>query len=178
LPFRWWAWLLGIEALDFLNVRSFTSSLLVAGLLAGLAAGATAPALAQSRCEFLQPVGGNGVTPIITKTISMGNIFGRPNWNTDFYVTKPYNSYKFFFTANSSVSATYPVQGYLKFSDGSNMEVINDPSFAPPMGTGKMWGPFPTYPGKTVTQLNFKIGASADQAATGFTYRISTQGCF
>jgi len=164
--------------LALLNVRSSVSSLLAAGLLSGLTAAAAAPALAQGRCEFLQPVGGNGVTPIITKTISPGNIFGRPNWNTDFYVTKPYNSYKFFFTANSSVSATYPVEGYLKFSDGSNMQVINDPSFAPPMGTGKMWGPFPAYPDKTVTQLNFKIGASADQAATGFTYRISTQGCF
>jgi hypothetical protein len=32
-------------------------------------------------------------------------------------------------------------------------------------------------PGKTVSQVNFKIGASADQAATGFTYRISVQGC-
>jgi len=25
--------------------------------------------------------------------------------------------------------------------------------------------------------VNFKIGASGDQAATGFTYRISVQGC-
>ncbi|MEB3277017.1 MAG: hypothetical protein VKM92_08630 [Cyanobacteriota bacterium] len=159
-------------------MRSFASLLLAGGLLGGLTAATVAPAAAQSRCEFLQPVGGTGVTPIVTKTISVGNIFGRPNWNTDFYVTKPYNSYKFFFTANSSVSATYPVEGYLKFSDGTNMQVINDPSFAPPMGTGRMWGPFPAYPGKQVTQLNFKIGASADQAATGFTYRISTQGCF
>ena len=151
-------------------------------VLLALAAGssllvAAGPASAQS-CQFLSPVGGNGVTPVVTKTISSGNPFGRPNWNTDFFVTQPYSSYKFFFTANSSVSATYPIQAYLKFTDGSNMEVINDPSFAPPMGTGKMWGPFPAYPGKTVTQLNFKIGASADQAATGFTYRISTQGCF
>ena len=167
-----------MEMCRFCSLRSLSSLALATGLLGSLAIGAAAPSLAQSRCEFLQPVGGNGVTPIITKTISMGNIFGRPNWNTDFYVTKPYNSYKFFFTADSSVSATYPVEGYLKFSDGSNMQVINDPSFAPPMGTGQMWGPFPAYPDKTVTQLNFKIGASADQAATGFTYRISTQGCF
>ena len=159
-------------------MRSLSSFALAGGLLGSLAAASLLPAAAQSQCEFLQPVGGTGVTPIVTKTISMGNIFGRPNWNTDFYVTKPYNSYKFFFTANSSVSATYPVEGFLKFSDGTNMQVINDPSFAPPMGTGKMWGPFPAYPGKTVSQLNFKIGATADQAATGFTYRISTQGCF
>jgi len=159
-------------------VRLISASCLSVGLAAGLAMATAAPVLAQGRCEFLQPVGGNGVTPIITKTISVANPFGRPNWNTDFYVTKPYNSYKFFFTANSSVSATYPVEGYLKFTDGSNMQVINDPSFAPPMGTGKMWGPYPAYPGKTVSQLNFKIGATSDQAATGFTYRISTQGCF
>jgi len=162
----------------FVFVRFLSSMLWSAGLVGGLAASAVLPAAAQQRCEFLQPVGGTGVTPIVTKTISEGNIFGRPNWNTDFYVTKPYNSYKFFFTADSSVSASYPVVGFLKFSDGSNMQVINDPSFTPPMGTGKMWGPFPAYPDKTVTQLNFKIGASADQAATGFTYRISTQGCF
>jgi hypothetical protein len=133
-----------------------------------------APAAAQS-CQFLSPVGGNGVTPIVTKTVSAGNPFGRPNWNTDFFVTQPYSSYKFFFTADSSVSATYPVQGYLKFTDGSNLQVINE-SYAPQVGTGRQWT-IPTVPGKTVSQLNFKIGASADQAATGFTYRISTQGC-
>jgi hypothetical protein len=141
-----------------------------------LAAGAIAagPASAQ-RCQFLSPVGGNGVTPIVTKTISAGNPFGRPNWNTDFFVTQPYSSYKFFFTANSSVSATYPIEGYLKFTDGSNLQVINE-SYAPQLGTGRQWT-IPAVPGKTVSQLNFKIGASADQAATGFTYRISTQGC-
>ena len=154
-----------------------TSSLLTSGLLTAVATGSVSAVSAQT-CEFLAPVGGDGVTNIVTKTIGPGNPFGRPNWNTDFFVTKPYASYKFFFTANSSVSSTYPVVGYLKFSDGTNMEVINDPSFAPPMGTGREWGPFPTYPGKQVVQLNFKIGASADQAATGFTYRISTQGCF
>jgi len=70
---------------------------LVAGVLGTLAAATVLPAAAQSRCEFLQPIGGTGVTPIVTKTIGPGNLFGRPNWNTDFYVTKPYNSYKFFF---------------------------------------------------------------------------------
>jgi hypothetical protein len=130
-------------------------------------------------CQFLAPVGGDGTTNIVTKTISAGTPlpFSRPNWNTDFYVTAPYSTYKFFFTANSSVSATYPVEGFLKFTDGTAFQVINDPSFAPPTGTGRQWGPFPTYPGKVVSQVNFKIGATADQAATGFTYRISVQGC-
>ena len=133
-------------------------------------------ATAAPTCTFLQPVGGNGTSPIVSKSVGRGKLIGKTNWNTDFFVTQPYGSYKFFFTANSSVSATYPIQGYLKFTDGSSLQVINE-SFAPQMGTGRMWGPFPTIPGKTVSQLNFKIGASADQAATGFTYRISTMGC-
>ena len=90
-------------------------------------------------------------------------------------MTQPYSSYKLFFTANSSVSATYPIQGYLKFTDGSNLQVIND-SYAPQAGTGRQWV-VQAVPGKTVSQVNFKIGASGDQAATGFTYRISVQGC-
>jgi len=130
-------------------------------------------------CQFLAHVCGDGTTNIVTKNISPGNPlpFSRPKWNTDFFVTAPYSSYKFFFTANSSVSATYPVEGYLKFTDGTAFQVINEPSFAPPTGTGRQWGPFPAYPGKMVSEVNFRIGATADQAATGFTYRISVQGC-
>lgn len=149
-------------------------SSLVVGFTGVALAAALAPAQAQT-CQFLAPVGGNGTTNVITKTIGAGNPFGRPNWNTDFFVTQPYGSFKFFFTADSSVSATYPIQGYLKFTDGSSLQVVNE-KFAPQMGTGRHWD-VPAVPGKTVSQVNFKIGASADQAATGFTYRISVQGC-
>lgn len=150
------------------------SSALVAAALAIVPLSATA---ARAGCQFLQPIGGNGVTPIITKTVGPGKLIGRTNWNTDFFVNSYYSSYKFFFTADSSdANATYPVEGYLKFSDGSNLQVINV-SMNPPMGTGKMFGPFPAIPGKTVSQLNFKVGASSDPGALGFTYRISVQGC-
>ena len=159
-------------------LRSSWRSLPAAAALAagGVLMAGAAPAAAQT-CQFLAPVGGNGTTNIITKTIGAGNPlpFSRPNWNTDFFVTQPYSSYKLFFTANSSVSATYPIQGYLKFTDGSNLQVINE-SFAPQVGTGRHWD-VAAVPGKTVSQVNFKIGATADQAATGFTYRISVQGC-
>jgi len=143
---------------------------LVAGILLP-----TSAVQAQS-CQFLAPVGGNGTTPIVTKTISPGNPLGRPNWNTDFFVTRAYNSFKLFFTADSSVSATYPVQAYLKFTDGSNLRVV-DENFAPQMGTGRHWD-ISAVPGKSVAQVNFKIGASNNMAATGFTYRISAQGCY
>jgi hypothetical protein len=149
-------------------------SLLGLAICGAVTAMTAAPASAGS-CEFLSPVGGDGVSPIVTKTISMGNPLGRPNWNTDFYVTKPYSSYKLFFTADSSKSATYPVQAYLKFTDGSNLRVFNA-NIAPEPGTGG-GKDVPAVPGKQVSQVNIKVGSGDNMAATGFTYRVSVQGC-
>ena len=155
----------------FRSLAAPLASLVGLALCSGLT---PAPARAGS-CEFLSPVGGDGVSPIVTKSISMGNPLGRPNWNTDFYVTKPFSSYKLFFTADSSVSATYPVQAYLKFTDGSNLQVFNaDIAPEPGTGGGKL---VPAVPGKQVSQVNIKVGSGANMAATGFTYRLSVQGC-
>ncbi|MFM7235582.1 MAG: hypothetical protein ACKOYK_02235 [Cyanobium sp.] len=153
--------------------RALQLPLACASLLAGTLL-PTSAVQAQS-CQFLAPVGGNGTTPIVTKTISPGNPLGRPNWNTDFFVTRAYNSFKLFFTADSSVSATYPVQAYLKFTDGSNLRVFND-NITPQPGTGGGIT-VPAVPGKEVSQVNIKVGASRNMAATGFTYRVSVQGC-
>ena len=128
-------------------------------------------------CTFLQPVGGNGISPIVSKSVGRGKLIGKTNWNTDFFVTQPYTSFKFFFTANSSdAQAQYPVEGNMKFSDGSSLQMFNT-QMNPPMGTGKMFGPFASVPGKQATQMNFKVGASNDPGALGFSYRISVQGC-
>jgi hypothetical protein len=134
----------------------------------------SAPALAET-CTFLQPVGGNGTSPIVSKRIQAGNPFGRANWNTDFFVTAPYKNYKLFFTANSSESASYPIQAYLKFTDGSNLRVF-DSTVTPKPGTGGHIT-VPGYPSKTTSQVNIKVGSGGNQAATGFSYRISVQGC-
>ncbi|MEO1003845.1 MAG: hypothetical protein AAFX65_12135 [Cyanobacteria bacterium J06638_7] len=128
-------------------------------------------------CTFLRPIGGDGNSNIVSKRVERGRLIGRTNWNTDFIVDQPYQSYKFFFTANSSdTKATYPVEGFMKFSDGTSLQVINE-QMNPPIGTGKMFGPFPAVPGKQASQMNFKVGASADPNALGFSYRISVQGC-
>jgi hypothetical protein len=141
-----------------------------------LAAQAPVPAQAET-CTFLQPIGGDGVTPIVSKTVGRGKLIGKTNWNTDFIVDREYNSYKFFFTANSSdPKAQYPVEGFMKFSDGSNLQLFNV-MMSPPIGTGKMFGPFQAVPGKEASQMNFKVGASNDPGALGFSYRISVQGC-
>ncbi|MFZ4803283.1 MAG: hypothetical protein ACOYLI_01310 [Synechococcus lacustris] len=137
-------------------------------------------ALAQS-CSFLPVIGGDGGINVAKrvdapKVSPFGMLLGRTNWNTDFAVNQPYNSYKLFFTAQSTEKARYPITAYLKFSDGTNLQVVNE-LMAPPLGKGAMFGPFQAVAGKEVSQVNFKIGASADPGSTGFSYRISVQGC-
>ena len=137
------------------------------------------PVQAQAACSFLPPVGGGD--PIVKKKVErpkglIGKAIGRTNWNTDFVVDQPYRSFKLFFTADSSDPSSYPVQAFLKFSDGSNSKVA-DEMLQPPVGTGRMFGPFPQVQGKSISQVNFRIGANNDPAATGFSYRISVQGC-
>ncbi len=162
------------------------------GLLPALAVSATlslaglltvAPARAGEVCTFLTPIGDSGSSPIVSKSVGapkvtpFGMALGRTNWNTDFAVSQPYSNYKFFFTANSSdPKAKYPIQAYMKFTDGTSLQVVNE-SMNPPSGTGRMFGPFPAVPGKQASQMNFKVGTSADPGAVGFSYRISVQGC-
>ncbi|WP_094554922.1 hypothetical protein [Synechococcus sp. 1G10] len=158
-----------------LALLTLTASLLVSGGAGG--------AVAAERCTFLQPIGGTGTTPIVTKRVQrprlspLGMVLGQTNWNTDFSVDQPYSNFKFFFTAVSSdAAAKYPVEGFMKFNDGSSLQVINE-LMTPPIGTGRMFGPFPAIAGKQASQMNFKVGSSSDPDSTGFSYRISVQGC-
>lgn len=161
-------------------LRSLKTSACIAPAAILAAAGSLligATASQAQTCTFLQPIGGNGVTPIVSKSVGRGKLIGKTNWNTDFIVDKPYSSYKFFFTANSAdPNAQYPVEGFMKFGDGSSLQVINA-LMNPPIGTGRMFGPFAAVAGKQASQMNFKVGASNDPGALGFSYRISVQGC-
>ena len=148
-------------------------------VLAGAALLLVAPTSAHAACTFLKPVGAEG--PVVKKQVQrpkglIGNAVGRTNWNTDFIVDQPYSSYKLFFTADSTDSTSYPIEAFLKFSDGSNLKVV-DEALQPPLGTGRMFGPFAQVQGKSTIQVNFKVGANKDPKATGFSYRISVQGC-
>ncbi|MEB3321693.1 MAG: hypothetical protein VKI81_02605 [Synechococcaceae cyanobacterium] len=159
-------------------MRSPAARIGTAALLAGL--GMVFPgagARAADRCTFLKPIGGDGTTPIVSKRVGRGKLLGQTNWNTDFIVDRPYAYYLLYFTANSSdPSATYPLEGHQKFSDGSSMRLFSE-RISPPIGKGKRYGPFRAVPGKRTSQINFKIGASSDPGALGFSYRISVQGC-
>ena len=169
------------QALSLPNGRNGLAStaLLIAGLV-------LPTSVAAEQCRFLMPVGGNGNGPsphIVKKQVQrpkglIGNAIGRTNWNTDFVVDQPSQRFKLFFTADSTEGnpGAYPIEAYLKFSDGSNLKVV-DQSMKPPTGTGAQFGPFTPPEEKTVSQVNFKIGANKDPGGTGFSYRISVQGC-
>ena len=132
-------------------------------------------AQAQETCRFLMPLGGGG-QPVVSKRIGPDRLLGRTNWNTDFIVDKTYRSYRFFFTSASSEPASFPVAGFMRFTDGSSLQVINEtPTFEP--GSGRMFGPFLAVPGKRTNLMNFRVGSSSQPAALGFSYRISVQGC-
>ena len=139
--------------------------------------------LASGSCEFLQPIGGDGNTTV-TKRVDRPKVsplrmaLGRTNWNTDFAVNQPYRSYKLFFTADSTDGqpGEYPIEAFLKFAGGGAMKVV-DERMKPPTGTGAQFGPFSAPTGKGISQVNFKIGANNDPGGTGFSYRISVQGC-
>ena len=160
--------------LKTMRTPRFTTALL--GLSIGLISLEAGLSAAQAGCNFLPPVGSNGSSNIVKKRVSREKLIGRTNWNTDFAVNAPYSSFKLFFTADSTASGTYPVEAFLKFTDGSNLRVVKE-SMTPPIGTGKQFGPFTVPQGKQVNQVNFKIGAGSDPNSTGFSYRISVQGC-
>nr|WP_050757028.1 hypothetical protein [Cyanobium sp. PCC 7001] len=154
----------------------------LAGFLAGsfTCAALLAPQAASAGpCTFLQPIGGSG--PIVKKRVQrpkgpIGSTIGRTNWNTDFAVDRSYSSYKLFFTADSTDQGSYPIEAYLKFTDGSNLRIVQE-TMKPALGTGKMFGPFKAVQGKRVSQVNIKVGTAKEPGSTGFSYRISVQGC-
>ncbi|MFY8149060.1 MAG: hypothetical protein ACOVNL_07560 [Prochlorococcaceae cyanobacterium] len=148
------------------------SGALLSALLLGSLAG---PAAAQENCRFLLPLGGGG-EPVVSKRIGPDRALGRTNWNTDFVVDRDYRSYRFFFTSASTERATFPIAGFMIFTDGANLQVINEtPTFEP--GSGRAFGPFPAVPGRRTRLMNFRVGSSSMPGSLGFSYRISVQGC-
>jgi hypothetical protein len=160
---------------DLLGTPLPVNRAIVATLTALAATAATGVPAAQASCRFLMPLGGGG-TPVVSKRIGPDRLLGRTNWNTDFIVDRNFRSYRFFFTSASTERASFPVSGFMVFTDGSNLQVINEtPTFEP--GTGRMFGPFQAVPGKRTRLMNFRVGSSTTPAAIGFSYRISVQGC-
>ncbi|MFM7264328.1 MAG: hypothetical protein ACKOZW_01780, partial [Cyanobium sp.] len=85
-------------------------------------AGLGSPALARPDCRFLMPIGGGG-EPTVQKRISADRLVGRTNWNTDFAVDRSFRSYRINFQSVSTGRGTFPLAVFLRFTDGSNLQV-------------------------------------------------------
>ena len=148
---------------------------LLAGLLLGGMALLPSPGLARPVCRFLMPIGGSG-EPTVQKRISADRLVGRTNWNTDFAVDRSYRSYRVNFQSVSTDRGTFPLAVFLRFTDGSNLQVVNDTLTLDPQQSRRL-GPFSAVPGKRTSLVNVRVGSSAMPKSTGFSYRVSVEGC-
>ncbi|MFO0031997.1 MAG: hypothetical protein ACK54Z_07020 [Cyanobacteriota bacterium] len=152
-------------------IRSLPSlaAALGATVLIGVGSGA-----AQALCRSLMAIGGGGA--VVEKRISPDRLVGRTNWNTDFAVDRSFSSYRVNFQSASTGRGTFPVAVFLRFTDGSNLQVVNENVSLDP-GQRRLFGPFPAVPGKRTSQVNVRVGSSAMPGSTGFSYRVSVEGC-
>jgi hypothetical protein len=134
-----------------------------------------APGAAQAQCRFLLPIGGGG-EPTVQKRISPDRLVGSTNWNTDFVVDRSFRSYRVNFQSVSTGRGTFPLAVFLRFTDGSNLQVVNDNLTLDPQQRRAL-GPFPAVPGKRTSKVNVRVGSSAMPGSTGFSYRVSVEGC-
>jgi hypothetical protein len=137
-----------------------------------LAAGGGA---ARAECTFLMPIGGSG-KPMVQKRISPDRLVGRTNWNTDFAVDRSYASDRINFQSVPTGQGTFLVEAFLRFTDGTNLQVVNENLSLNP-GERRVFGPFPAVPGKRTNQVNVRVGSSSMPGSTGFSYRVSVEGC-
>jgi hypothetical protein len=130
---------------------------------------------AQAQCRFLNPIGGGG-DAWVQKRISPGRLVARNNWNTDFAVDRSFRSYRVNFQSLSTDRGLFPLAVFLRFTDGSNLQLVNDNLSLDPQQQRRL-GPFPAVPGKRTSQVNVRVGSAAMPGSTGFSYRISVEGC-
>jgi hypothetical protein len=133
------------------------------------------PAVANAQCRFLLPIGGGG-EPWVEKRISPDRLVGRTNWNTDFAVDRSYSSYRVNFQSVSTGRGTFPLAVFLRFTDGSNLQLVNDNLTLDPRQQRRL-GPFSAVPGKRTSKVNVRVGSSAMPGSTGFSYRVAVEGC-
>jgi hypothetical protein len=156
-------------------MTSQPASRFAAVLLAAALGVAVSPGIASAQCSFLAPIGG-GADPWVEKRISPDRLVGRTNWNTDFAVDRSFGSYRVNVQSLSTGRGTFPLAVFLRFTDGSNLQVINENLTLDPRQQ-RRFGPFPAVPGKRTSQVNVRVGSSAMPGSTGFSYRVSVEGC-
>jgi hypothetical protein len=130
---------------------------------------------ALASCRFLMPIEGGG-EPVVQKRISPDGLVRRTNWNTDFAVDRAYASYRINLQSASTERGVFPVAAFLRFTDNTDLRVVNENRTLEPE-QAHTFGPFPAVPGKRTNQVNVRVGATTMPRSTGFSYRLSVEGC-
>jgi hypothetical protein len=131
--------------------------------------------LGRASCQFLMPIEGGG-EPVVDKRISPDGLLRRTNWNTDFAVDRTYASYRINLQSASSERGVFPIAAFLRFTDNTDLRVVNENRSLEPQQQ-VVFGPFPAVPDKRTNQVNVRVGATAMPRSTGFSYRVSVEGC-
>jgi hypothetical protein len=121
------------------------------------------------------PIEGGG-EPVVDKRISPDGLLRRTNWNTDFAVDRTYASYRINLQSASSERGVFPIAAFLRFTDNTDLRVVNENRSLEPQQQ-VVFGPFPAVPDKRTNQVNVRVGATAMPRSTGFSYRVSVEGC-
>jgi hypothetical protein len=146
------------------------SSLVVASLAVLMEAGSVL-----ASCQFLMPIHGGG-EPVVEKRISPDGLLRRNNWNTDFAVDRTYGSYRINLQSASTERGVFPIAAFLRFTDNTDLRVVNENRSLEP-DQQAVFGPFPAVPDKRTNQVNVRVGATKMPRSTGFSYRVSVEGC-
>jgi hypothetical protein len=133
------------------------------------------PGRAMASCRALMPIGGSGET-VVQKRISPDGLLRRNNWNTDFAVDRNFASYRITLQSASTEPAVFPVAVFLRFTDNTDIRLVNENRTLQPQQR-HVFGPFPAVPGKRTNQVNVRVGATSMPGSTGFSYRVSVEGC-
>jgi hypothetical protein len=129
----------------------------------------------RASCQFLMPIQGSG-EPVVEKRISPDGLVRRNNWNTDFAVDRTYASYRINLQSASTERGVFPIAAFLRFTDNTNLQVVNENRSLEPQQS-VTYGPFPAVPDKRTNQVNVRVGATTMPGSTGFSYRVSVEGC-
>ncbi|MGB5136610.1 MAG: hypothetical protein WBN89_15710 [Prochlorococcaceae cyanobacterium] len=133
-------------------------------------------------CAFLRPIGGDSQNPVVSKRVQrprvapLGMLLGRTNWNTDFAVERDFASYRINLESASTEQGVFPLAVFLRFTDNSNLRLVDDNVTLDPEQR-RTFGPFPAVPGRRTNQVNVRVGSTTMPGSTGFSYRVSVEGC-
>ncbi|MGL6133669.1 MAG: hypothetical protein ACRC1L_05725 [Prochlorococcaceae cyanobacterium] len=106
----------------------------------------------------------------------LGMLLGQTNWNTDFAVERDFRNYRVNLQSASTEQGVFPLAVFLRFTDNSNLRLVDENVTLDPEQR-RTFGPFPAVPGRRTNQVNVRLGAITMPGSTGFSYRVSVEGC-